>query len=74
MTHQNLSCSEKHVTPTLILDLKNLPHHCHPPMSPGNLPEMVKEDWKKEEHINAQMLLPCPTNKHAGDAQYRNFL
>ena len=29
---------------------------------------------KYEEHSNAQMLLPCPTNKHAGEAQDRTFL
>ena len=28
---------------------------------------------KYEEHSNAQMLLPCPTNKHAGEGQYRTF-
>ena len=28
---------------------------------------------KYEEHSNAQMLLPCPANKQAGEAQYRTF-
>ena len=47
MTHQNLCRSENRLTPTLTLDLKNLPHHRHPLMNPRNLPEMVKEDWNK---------------------------
>ena len=29
---------------------------------------------KYGEHSNAQMLLLCPTNKHAGEAQYGTFL